>query len=232
MIRQKLGKVGIVPRGEYNQSTEYSALDVVKHNGGSYLVLKNVKGVEPAEGEYYTQLTEPGKKGDRGDVGRGLTILGQFETLGDLSAAISEPREGDAYGVGVAPPYEIYIFDSEKGWVNWGILQGATGEKGDAFTYEDFTPEQLAELKGEKGDTGETGPKGDKGDTGEKGDTGSAGYAPVKGKDYWTQDDRQSIIEELEAAGLGVKKITYGTVDLEPGVSELETGCVYIVYDE
>ena len=35
------------------------------------------------------------------------------------------------------------------------------GEKGDAFTYEDFTEEQLAALKGEKGDRGE------KGDTGE-----------------------------------------------------------------
>ena len=36
----------------------------------------------------------------------------------------------------------------------------AKGDKGDPFTYEDFTPEQLAGLKGEKGD------KGDKGDTG------------------------------------------------------------------
>ena len=36
----------------------------------------------------------------------------------------------------------------------------AKGDKGDPFTYDDFTPEQLAGLKGEKGD------KGDKGDTG------------------------------------------------------------------
>ena len=38
---------------------------------------------------------------------------------------------------------------------------GAKGEKGDAFTYADFTAEQLAGLKGEKGDTGETGKDGD-----------------------------------------------------------------------
>lgn len=31
------------------------------------------------------------------------------------------------------------------------------GEKGDAFTYEDFTPEQLADLKGDKGDKGDPG---------------------------------------------------------------------------
>ena len=37
------------------------------------------------------------------------------------------------------------------------------GEKGDAFTYEDFTEEQLASLKGEKGDKGDPGAKGDPG---------------------------------------------------------------------
>lgn len=34
---------------------------------------------------------------------------------------------------------------------------GATGAQGDAFTYDDFTPEQLASLKGDKGDKGDTG---------------------------------------------------------------------------
>lgn len=67
------------------------------------------------------------------------------------------------------------------------------GEKGDAFVYEDFTPEQLANLvgpqgpKGEKGDTGEQGiqgiqgeigPKGDKGDQGIQGETGADGTSP------------------------------------------------------
>ena len=59
--------------------------------------------------------------------------------------------------------------------------QGEKGDKGDAFTYSDFTAEQLAALKGEKGDTGAQGPKGDTGDIGpqgpkgEKGDTGPRG---------------------------------------------------------
>lgn len=39
--------------------------------------------------------------------------------------------------------------------------QGAQGEKGDAFTYEDFTPEQLASLQGEKGEQGEQGEQGE-----------------------------------------------------------------------
>ena len=65
---------------------------------------------------------------------------------------------------------------------------GAKGDKGDAFTYSDFTAEQLAELKGEKGDTGAIGPQGPKGDTGqqgpkgEKGDTGPQGLQGPKGE--------------------------------------------------
>ena len=74
--------------------------------------------------------------------------------------------------------------------------KGDKGDAGDAFTYSDFTAEQLAALKGGKGDTGETGAKGDKGDAftysdftaaqlaalkGEKGDTGETGAKGDKG---------------------------------------------------
>lgn len=54
--------------------------------------------------------------------------------------------------------------------------QGPKGDKGDPFTYDDFTPEQLAAL---------TGPKGD------------AGYTPIKGVDYWTEQDKQEIIQAV-----------------------------------
>ena len=73
-------------------------------------------------------------------------------------------------------------------WIALGRVVGDTGAKGDtgdAFTYEDFTPEQLAALKGETGDTGPAGPKGDtgdKGDTGAKGDTGNTGETGATGQ--------------------------------------------------
>ena len=56
--------------------------------------------------------------------------------------------------------------------------KGDTGSKGDtgkAFEFSDFTPEQLAGLKGEKGDTGATGKTGSKGDTGDRGPKGDTG---------------------------------------------------------
>ena len=52
----------------------------------------------------------------------------------------------------------------EKGATGATGAKGDKGEKGDAFTYEDFTAEQLAALKGAKGDKGDKGEKGDTGD--------------------------------------------------------------------
>lgn len=70
--------------------------------------------------------------------------------------------------------------------------RGLPGEKGDAFTYSDFTEEQLAALKGEKGEKGDTGAQGDKG---EKGDTGAQGPAYTL-----TDADKASIAADVKAS--------------------------------
>ena len=36
-----------------------------------------------------------------------------------------------------------------------------------------------------------------KGEKGDKGDTGLAGYTPVKGVDYFTEDDKKEIVQEV-----------------------------------
>lgn len=53
--------------------------------------------------------------------------------------------------------------------------QGETGAKGDAFTFDDFTPEQLESLRGPKGDTGAIGPQGTEGAVGPQGPQGAKG---------------------------------------------------------
>ena len=64
---------------------------------------------------------------------------------------------------------------------------GPEGPKGDAFTYADFTAEQLESLRGPQGLQGETGPAGPQGATGEigpqgpKGETGATGATGAKG---------------------------------------------------
>lgn len=82
------------------------------------------------------------------------------------------------------------------------LVRGPKGDKGDPFTYEDFTPEQLESLKGPKGDIGEPGPQGEPGPVGPPGEpgvpgpageTGPIGPAGPKGDDtVWLGDTEPS----------------------------------------
>lgn len=89
---------------------------------------------------------------------------------------------------------------------------GDKGDKGDAFTYADFTAEQLAALKGAKGDKGAPGEKGDKGDPGEKGNTGADGKSAYQ----YAQDGGYTGTEADFSAKLAQEILTGTTDDLTP----------------
>jgi len=127
------------------------------------------------------------------------------------------------------------------------------GEKGDPFTYEDFTPEQLAALKGAPGYTpvknkdyfdGEDGysPNVSVTDiaggkrvaiTDENGTKtfdlkdGADGYTPVKGKDYFDGDDGDTIVSVIRTAGNGAA----GTTDTYTGWLSSGNTFTFTVYN-
>ena len=74
----------------------------------------------------------------------------------------------------------------EKGEQGLQGIPGVKGDKGDSFTYEDFTPEQLASLKGPKGEQGIQGPQGLQGEAGLQGPKGDKGEPGLKGADGLT----------------------------------------------
>ena len=107
-------------------------------------------------------------KGPKGDTGAGFKVLDYYSTASELASAVTNPSAGDAYGVGTAEPYGIYIYSPTKGWVNNGALQGAKGDSGATFTPsvsssgdlswtndKGLTNPKAVNIKGEKGDTGE-----------------------------------------------------------------------------
>lgn len=165
---------GYSPIVEIEEQAAGAQIKITDQKGTKEAFIFNGKQGEKGDPFVYSDFTPEqlaALKGDKGDTGTGLQIRGYYSTAEELFAAVSSPDIGDAYGVGVSAPYDIYIYSLTNGWVNNGFLQGPKGEKGDAFTYADFTPEQLAFLKGEKGETGEQGPKGD---TGEEGPAGAS----------------------------------------------------------
>lgn len=71
---------------------------------------------------------QTGPRGPQGPTGKGLTILGYYDTLDELKAAVPSPDVGDAYGVGLIAPYNIYVFDSvTNDWKDNGQLSGGGG---------------------------------------------------------------------------------------------------------
>ena len=174
-IRGKIGPTG--SRGPQGLTGETGATG----NGIASTVLNDdfTLTVHFTDGTSYTTpsirgATGPqGKQGEKGETGSGFKVLGYYATESALSAAVTNPAAGDAYGVGTADPYDIYIWDGvNRKWVNNGILQGAKGEPG---------------IQGEQGAPGIQGPAGKDGKT------------PVKGTDYFTQADKQEIAEDAAA---------------------------------
>ena len=109
-----------------------------------------------------------GPKGDKGDTGA-QGPQGEIGPKGDTGPVGPQGPQGEKGDTGATGPQGP---KGDKGDT------GPQGPKGDAFTYSDFTAEQLATLKGEKGDkgdTGATGPQGIQGVQGPQGERGPAG---------------------------------------------------------
>ena len=79
-----LGKVSVVPKGDYSTSTTYYALDIVGYNGGSYLAMQQVTGVTPSnDGVNWMQLSGPGLPGQNGT--NGVTFTPSVSEAGVIS---------------------------------------------------------------------------------------------------------------------------------------------------
>lgn len=62
---------------------------------------------------------------------------------------------------------------------------------------------------GPQGIQGPVGPAGQTGQTGPQGPVGPAGYTPVKGTDYWTDADKQEIINAVIASFTDGNEVSY-----------------------
>lgn len=180
------GPQGITPTIGENENWYLGNVDTGKPSRGRQGE-KGEKGETGAKGDKgATGATGPqgetgprgpqGLQGVQGEPGKGLTISGYYATAQALAAAVTNPTAGDAYGVGTAEPYDIYIYDGvTSAWVNNGPLQGAKGEKGDT---------------GAQGPQGEPGKDGSPGAAGAPGATGTT-FTPSVSADgtlSWTND--------------------------------------------
>lgn len=196
-------RIGTVETGAAGTSASVTNSGTASAAVFDFIIPKGDKGATGDRGPQGLQGAQGlrGEKGEKGDQGTGVTIKGKYDSLSALMAAHPTGKDGDAYMVGV----NLYAWSGTE-WIDCGNIQGAKGErgeqgpqglqgakgekgekgeKGDAFTYNDFTEEQLARLKGAKGDKGDVGPqglRGEKGEQGVKGEQGLKGDTGPKGE--------------------------------------------------
>lgn len=153
-----------------------------------------------------------------------------FKAEGRSGVGMSLDRASVIHGEDGKSAYEIALENgfegTEQEWLDSlhgkDGLDGAPGPKGDSFTFEDFTPEQLEQLKGEPGKDGLDGAPGKDGKDGytpikgvdyfdgqdgapgKDGEPGEDGYTPVKGIDYFDGQDGKNTFQTAQTVVLTV----------------------------
>lgn len=113
------------------------ALSDITGPEGDHVVLRvqdgklEYKQSKAADSTYQLLVALSDITGPQGRPGKDFQILGYYDTVADLRTAITSPEPGEAYGVGTAAPYPIYIWDAvSRDWVNNGAIQGPAGRSG------------------------------------------------------------------------------------------------------
>ena len=146
---------------------------------------------------------DTGPKGDKGDAGEAATIKVGNVTTGEAGSEAVITNVGTEN----AAVFDFVIPKGDK---------GETGQRGQTGP------------QGERGPQGEQGPQGDTGPQGPQGQQGEAGKTPVKGVDYFTEADKQELIDEIviestEAPTIEVGSTTTGEAGTEAAVTNSGT---------
>lgn len=193
----RLGRVSLVPRGEYDPAAAYDRLDIVEHDGSSYLVLADgVTGVTPAAGPFYMLLAEKGGEGIAGPAGP----QGPQGEPGPQGPKGDSGPQGPQGGAGPQGPKGDPGADGTSFTVlgrydTLAALKAAhpTGSEGEAWAVGmpedndiylwDVDAGDWKSVGSLQGPPGPPGPKGEKGEKGEKGADGSPGPKGDTGAD-------------------------------------------------
>lgn len=114
MIKTILGKVMLVPKGEWISTESYSRLDFVTRNGNSYVALKDNQNALVTDVDTWGVLAEKGVDGVKGDTGE----RGAAGMKGDKGEI------GDTFTYDMLTPEQVAALKGEKG------DKGDTGKDG------------------------------------------------------------------------------------------------------
>lgn len=174
------------PKGEYNPSTAYKALNIVSQNGNSYVAIQDTQGNPPTNTTYWQLLAERGKQGAQGIQGPAgpqgeQGPVGPQGPPGETGPQGPQGEKGDA-GTGLDI---LGTYDNLEA-LHSAVTQPKQGNMYNIGTAAPYTVYMWdttnggkwisqGQLQGAKGDTGPQGPQGEPGPQGEQGPQGERG---------------------------------------------------------
>ena len=175
----KAGSIGpLGPQG-------LSAYQIYLANGGTLSEtewLKSLKGEKGDQGNQGPQGIQ-GEKGDKGEKGDSFSIKKTYSSIIEMQEDLDNMNINDyvmiASSIFEEDNAKLYVKTSE-GWVFITDFSGSQGIQGP---------------QGEQGIQGIQGPQGE---------TGQDGYTPIKGTDYWTEEDKNEIKSYCDSLITGV----------------------------
>lgn len=174
------------PKGEYNPSTAYKALNIVSQNGNSYVAIQDTQGNPPTNTTYWQLLSQRGEQGAQGIQGPAgpqgeQGPVGPQGPPGETGPQGPQGEKGDAgTGLDILGTYDNLeslrssVTQPQQGnMYNVGTTAPYTVYMWDTTNGGEWISQ--GQLQGAKGDTGPQGPQGEPGPQGEQGPQGERG---------------------------------------------------------
>lgn len=125
------GKVLIMPKGEYNNSTQYQMLDAVRYNGSLYIAKKTTMGNTPVDGEYWMLSATGQLWGDiSGDIANQTDLQNALNAKQNTLTFDSEPTAGSTNPVtsgGIKTALDAKMPNPSGGVAGDVLVKKATG---------------------------------------------------------------------------------------------------------
>jgi hypothetical protein len=95
------GRILIIPKGSWDEQAEYTSLDLVNHNGASWIAKKTASGIEPSEAnnEWWQKIADIGFKADFKEVDI-VCVIGDNDYSIDLSEYNNQTIIGTIHWLG------------------------------------------------------------------------------------------------------------------------------------
>ena len=121
IVTKELERVSIVPKGVWNSQNTYERLDIVNHNGSSYIARQNVPvNISLSNTNYWKLIAEKGTDGTNGNDGNGIDSITQLSVN-------HQPGQMDTYQINFTNGnnFNFSVYNGANG------INGANGQIGE-----------------------------------------------------------------------------------------------------